>query len=391
MKIWLLVVVLVVSGIVTGIGSAVFRVRSSGWDSESLNSPLPSGVSRAPEEKAADTGPPVATVDSDVHDFGVMEASKSGTHDFVISNDGASELELTGGGTTCKCTLSKISKRKIPPGESSKITVDWKGKNNAGEFRHTATILTNDGHNPKIVLTIEGRMTGIFRSSPQELTFSRVSAGESVVGNVKLFSYVDKPLEISEHRVSDPEHLEVSIAPLSEEEIARELDAKSGKLLRVTLKSGLPLGRFMETITLDTNLDGLGPIGIPVEGIIGSDISIVGPRWSADNSTLHISVVDPAVGAEATLLIIVGGANRKEIEFKLGSVLPDMLEAELGEPTDSPDGRRVMRKLTIRVPKGSRPAVYLGPGRENLGCVSIETTSQGSPDLNVYVNFAVGG
>jgi hypothetical protein len=247
MKIWLLVVVLVVSGIVTGIGSAVFRVRSSGWDSESLNSPLPSGVSRAPAEKVAGTGPPVAVIDSDVHDFGVMEASKNGTHDFVISNDGESELELTGGGTTCKCTLSKISKRKIPPGESSTVTVDWKGKNNAGEFRHTATILTNDGHNPKIVLTIEGRMTGIFRSSPQELTFSRVSAGESVVGNVKLFSYVDKPLEISEHRVSDPEHLEVSIAPLSEGWCCGGMSRTTWHWISVDLERGI--SRLLDVFT----------------------------------------------------------------------------------------------------------------------------------------------
>ena len=68
----------------------------------------------------------------------------------------------------------------------------------------------------------------------------------------------------------------------------------------------------------------------------------------------------------------------------------DLLEAELGEPTESSDGRLVVTKLTIRVPKGSRPAAYIGPSRDNLGRISIETTPSNLPDLNVYVRFVVG-
>ena len=390
MKIWLLVVVLVVLGVVLGIGTAVVSFQSNAWDSSSLDSGSPTGGSRSRADVPT-TGEPLAVIDSAVHDFGVMEASGSGSHDFVITNGGASVLELTPGGTTCKCTLSRISKRKIPPGESAKVTVDWHGKNNAGEFRHTATVFTNDAHKPQIVLTVQGRMTGAFRASPQELTFSRITGGDSAVGTVKLFGYLDEPLEISGHRVSDPEHLEVSITSLSAEEVEKERDAKSGKLLRATVKSGLPLGRFMETITLETNVNAMATFEIPVQGTIGSEISIVGPRWSQDNSVVNLGVVDPAVGAKQTLLIRVGGVNREEVKFKLAKTVPDLLEAELGEPTKSPDGRMVVTKLTIRVPKGSRPAAYMGPSRKDLGCVSIETTSPGSPDLNVYVRFAVGG
>ena len=66
-------------------------------------------------------------------------------------------------------------------------------------------------------------------------------------------------------------------------------------------------------------------IEIPVQGIIGSEISIVGPRWYADTNTVHLGVIDPAKGLERTLLIRVGGVNRKEVKFKLGTVVPDLL------------------------------------------------------------------
>ena len=389
MKIWLLIVVCGILGVLVGIGAALVGFQSTAWDSSVLGSGSLTG-GRHPPADIPLTGEPVAAIDSSVHDFGVMEASGSGSHDFVITNGGGGVLELTPGGTTCKCTLSRISEDKVPPGESATITVHWQGKNNAGKFRHTATILTNDPHKPKIALTVQGRMTGTFRASPQELTFSRITAGESAVGTVKLFSYLDEPLEISGYEVSDPEHLEVSIAPLSEEEVAKELDAKNGKLLHVTVKSGLPLGPFIETITLDTNLKATETFEIFVQGTVGSEISIVGRKWKQDTNTLYLGAVDPAVGSGRTLLIRVGGVNRKEVKFKLGTIVPDLLEAELGEPAPSFDGRLVETKLTIRVPKGSRPAAYMGPNRENLGCVSIKTNTPGSSDLNIYVNFAVG-
>ena len=389
MRILLLVVVLGVLGVVLGIGTAVVRFQPSAWESSPLDSGPLTEVSPSPADVPI-TEEPLAVIDNAVHDFGVMGASLSGSHDFVITNRGGSVLELTAGGTTCKCTLSRISRSKVPPGELATITVDWHGKNNAGEFRHTATIITNSPSNPQIVLTVQGRMTGAFRASPGELAFSRIAAGDSAVGTVKLFSYLDEPLEIFGHQVSDPEYLEVSITPLSAEEVEREPDAKSGKLLQVTVKSGLPLGRFNETITLDMNLKTMTTFEIPVQGTVGGEISIVGPKWSQDHNVVHLGVVDPAVGAKQTILIRVGGVNRKEVEFKLGAIVPDQLEVELGEPTESADRRLVVRKLTIRVPKGSRPAAFMGPSRENLGCVSIETTSLGSPKLKVYVRFVVG-
>ena len=389
MKICLLVVVLSVSGVLLGAGVAVVRFRSTAWDSSSLYSASLGEGGRSRASTPTD-GEPLAVIDDTVHNFGVMEASQSGSHDFLISNKGLGVLELTPGATTCKCTLSRISQREVLPGESATVTVDWHGKNNAGEFRHTAAILTNDPRSFKIVLTIEGRLTGVFRASPQELTFGQITAGDSAVGTVKLFGYRDEPLEISGYQISDPEHLEASIAPLPAEEVEKEPDAKSGQLLQVTVRSGLPLGRFIETITLDIGVEAMEPFEIPVQGFIDSEILIVGPRWSSDNNMVRMGAVDPAVGAEQTLLIRVGGMNRKEVKFKLGSIVPDLLEAELGEPTESSDGRLVVTKLTVRVPKGSRPALYTGPSRDNLGCIVIEITPTGSPDLNIYVQFAVG-
>ena len=390
MRVCLLFLVLLVVGVGLGTGIAVVQVWSHSWGSQLLE-PGPLAGSSIPLEEPPEYDNPSAVVDDPVHDFGVMEASKNGTHDFVITNEGTGVLELSAGGTTCKCTLSKISQSRIRAGESANVTVEWQGKNNAGRFRHSAKINTNDVANPQIELTVQGQMTGSIGASPQELTFSRISAGDSAVGTVKLFGYLEEPLEITGHRVSDPEHVEVSVSPLPPEQVAAELGAKSGKLVRVTVKSGLPQGRFIETITLDTNIKTVETFAITVQGDIASEVSIVGPKWSQKLNALLLEGVNPAVGSEETLLIRVGGPNRTEAKFEVGKIVPDLLEAELGEPSESADGRLVVFKLTVRVPKGSRPASHLGPKRADLGCVSLESTHPSFPALNVYVRFAVGG
>ncbi len=390
MKIWLLVAVLVVVGVGLGIGVAVVQVRSNPWDSQLLESGPQAGDSLTSFDPASIDAKPSADVDNPVHDFGMMDASADGSHDFVITNNGKGDLELGPGGTTCSCTLSEISQDRVPPGESAEVTVEWHGKNNAGRFHHTAKIITNDPAKPQIELVVQGRLMGAVGAFPQELTFSRVTTGDSAVGTVKMFGYLDQPLEITGYEATAPEHLDVSVLPLSPELIEAELGAKSGKLVRVTVKSGLPLGRFNETITLKTNIEKVETFAITVQGNISSEVSVVGPRWSRDANALMMGIVDSAVGATETLLIRVGGPNRKEVGFKLTEIVPDFLEVELGEPSESPDGRLAVFKLIVRVPKGTRPASHLGPKRANLGRISFESTHPDSPDLDVYVRFAVG-
>ena len=386
MRIWLFAGLTVVFGIVVGIGSALMKFPRPDFSVEAVSK----GTPVAPPRNDSSDPQPSIVVDQDTYDFGVMDSMSVGYHDFPIKNVGNAPLTLAEGRSTCSCTIGSVGAGEVPPGGSTTVNLEWRGKKNAGPFRHSATVLTNDPTRPRVTLTVQGRMTGWLRAVPRELTFPSVAAGDSVTATVRLFSYLDDTLEIPAIQWSDHEHFEVAATPLEPDQLDAEPDVKSGQLIEVTVKSGLPLGAFRETITLETNLEKVGSFEIPVMGTVGCEISIVGPGWSSKTNVVSFGLVERDKGTERKLMIKVGGPDRKEITFRLTQVVPDLLEVKLGDTTELGAGRFVVTPLIIRVPKGSRPAMFLGPDRPNLGRITIETNHPQARQLDVYVRFAVG-
>jgi hypothetical protein len=120
-----------------------------------------------------------AKVDEQHYDFGTMQRGTSKSHDFKITNLGDAPLKLRGGTTTCKCTLSEVSEKPIPPGESTKVHVQWAAKADNGPFRQTANVLTNDPLNSTLELTVEGKIMSASGVEPPDLLFDKIPVGES--------------------------------------------------------------------------------------------------------------------------------------------------------------------------------------------------------------------
>jgi hypothetical protein len=386
MRIWLLAVATIVIGIGIGIGSALIKYPSVDFSLEAVSQGTPVVVPPVDLSNPE----PRAVVDQETHNFGVMDSVSIGHHDFVITNAGNAPLTLAEGASTCSCTIGSVGADEVPPGGSTTVNLEWRGKKNAGPFRHSATVLTNDPTRPRVTLTVQGRMTGWLRAVPRELAFPSVSAGNSVTGTVRLFSYLDDTFKIPAVEWSDHGHFEVATRPIEPDQLADEPDVKSGYLVEVTVKPGLPLGGFRETITLQTNIEKVGAFEIPVMGTIGSEISIVGPGWDPETNIASLGLIEPDQGIERKLMIKVGGPNPKEITFQPPQWVPDLLDVELGDTTELGGGRFAMTPLFIRVHKGSHPAMYLGPERPNLGRITIETNHPQAPQLEIYVRFAVG-
>jgi len=82
---------------------------------------------------------------------------------------------------------------------------------------------------------------------PSAVTFSQLPASESAASEVRIYAYRDDHLTIRGETFSDPataDKFDVSVTPLTADQLREEADARSGVLLRITAKPGLPLGRF---------------------------------------------------------------------------------------------------------------------------------------------------
>lgn len=392
-----LIVLLLVAivGIVGGFVLAYVQVQASSARTSLRAEEL---IKRAPASETA-AGPekllPKVVVDNEVFDFGTMDKSGRSSHEFVISNAGEAPLLLIKGKTTCKCTMAKLERESVMPGEATKIKIEWTAREYLGPFEQIATIQTNDPRRPEIELKIKGWTTTMLQFVPDELVLGSVSAGRSASAKVRLLAHAKEPVEITGHECAEPETAEyfaVNVTPLSAEELKGETNVKSGYLIDVVLKPGLPQGAFQQTIRFNTTLATAKTVELPVKGLIGSDISILGRGWDKDKGLLTIGLVDGGGGAKRTLRLVAHGPHRKGLVLKVSEVWPaDSLVAKLGKTTDINRGTATQTPLEIEIPKGSRPANHLASKQGKPGRIVLESNHKLVPKIVILVQFAVEG
>ena len=392
MRILVTVILALVLGIGAGVGTATLRLRSSAWDGD----PAASGGFRGRRavDRAQSGGK--AHLSELEFDFGTMDITAEGAHDFVITNVGEGPLHVESGETSCGCALSEIDRSELAPGESTTITLTWHADGRVGPYRHTATVLTSDPEQSRITLTVSGRITQTVRAVPRELVFSQVVVGEPAEGEVQLFCNLDEPLEVLSWEFSEAEeapYFNVAVQPLSPEQLESDPDAKSGYRVAVTLKPGLPQGSFRQTIVLNTNLDNVPEVSIPVRGVISGDISVVaiGSALETDRNIVMLGTVDASQGVRRQLLLVVRGQYRDMVAFEPVYVFPDWLEVTVGETSQIGGGTVTQTPLWIAIPEDAPPAVHLGSEQGRLGEVRLKTNHPKTPELRIRLRFAVEG
>ncbi|MCE5302167.1 MAG: DUF1573 domain-containing protein [Planctomycetaceae bacterium] len=374
-------------GVALGFGVAQFRLRSAVWDPQSVQSV------EAPPQK--NTGPsPKVVVDRADFEFGTLDMTGRGVHDFVLTNRGDATLVLAKGETSCRCAVSELAHEKVLPGESTKVRLTWKPTDESGPYRQTAVILTNDPDRPRVTLTVSGEIVVAARFAPSSLVFSRLTPDQSTSGSVRLFGYAEEPLRVLDQSWASADtasYFEANLQPLSDEEIKAEPNAHSGLLVRVTIKPGLPPGAVRQELVLKTNLKSASKQTLPIEGMVGGEIAVVGPGWNPNTNVLNLGQVPRHEGARRQLLLVVRGTNRKNVQFQVAEVTPATLKATLGPRREINHGAVVQFPLTISVPPDGPPANHLGSQQGRYGEVLLKTTHPNVPRVRILVRFAVEG
>lgn len=350
----------------------------------------------APVTAFADRSGPQVAVDAEKHDFGKVDVGVTGRHSFVFTNTGNEPLELTRGRSTCGCCTCvctvRLPEDAVAPGESAKVTLEWKSKLYVGSFRQTATILTNDPDRREVRLLVTGRFTGPVGVVPSELSFSSVRLGHAATAEVRLYNYLDQTLKITSCEFSNPQNakfFDVAREPLTAEQLRKEGEARGGYLVRIALKPGLPAGAFHQTIVFKTASKSVPTVKIPVQGLVVSDVSIAGRGWNAQTGVLTMGTVKSNEGTKWPLVIVIRGPHAKDADLKPTRIVPDMLRVELGPTRHTAEKAISMTRLTIRIPPGSEPSTHLGAGRGKPGQITLQTKHPEVPKLNIQVRFAV--
>jgi hypothetical protein len=372
-------------GVLGGGAVAYVEVRNDPDALDKLSAAPATGV------KAGDKEAPHVVVDQPHYDFGTMQRGTSKSHEFVIRNTGNAPLKIRNGGTTCKCTLSKVADESIPAGGSTMVKLEWTAKADGGPFRQTATILTNDPTQSQVELAVDGQILALSNVEPAEFLFDKLSVGEKKSVQVYVMAMLQDELSVTEPQISDPtvrDKFDVKIEPVEPSALPNKL-AKRGYRVTMSSKEGLPVGRFHSWLTLHTDLPDAGKIEIPIAGQVVGDISVTGVTgWNSEESLLTIGSVKSSEGGQGKVFLSVRGPGAADIKFDVKSKEPDVLKVTLGAPKKLKE-TLVQVPVTIDIPPGTKPMVHLDTAQGEAARIVFSTSHPKIKELSLSVRFAV--
>lgn len=140
-------------------GYVVDRVRIFLNDDKTTNYRM--AVSARIEEKFDETAKanaPKAVFQNEEFDFKNMKQGEKVSTEFILKNEGKSNLIIRKTKASCGCTAVAPDNNVIAPGESGKIKATFNSAGKKGVQNKTITVITNDPEKSTIVLKIKGEV-----------------------------------------------------------------------------------------------------------------------------------------------------------------------------------------------------------------------------------------
>ncbi|MEZ6098237.1 MAG: DUF1573 domain-containing protein [Pirellulaceae bacterium] len=337
--------------------------------------------------------PRILIDDATTFNFGVMDRGQEGQHTFEIKNIGAAPLTVEMLNKTCKCTNVEVDPTTpVAPGDICRVVVHWRAESYTAEYRHGATLGTNDPSNPMIELTVEGRVQPNIRAEPMSVAMTNVLVHETRKASFIVFAYRDENLQVLDHHwlnLENDRNFDLEIHPLDPEIVKSEPGALSGVQVDVTLKPGLPLGQFHQDLQLVTNASGVAELSLFISGNIVGDITLSGRNLIGEKNLLKWGGIPSGEGGTTVVNALIKGPHRDEINLSVVEVFPEnTLQVTVEEARMVGSVKMVPIKITV--PAGAETInCYGNDDASPMGRIVLATGHPDMDRLQLDVRFAV--
>ncbi|MGE5498695.1 MAG: DUF1573 domain-containing protein, partial [Syntrophothermus sp.] len=133
-------------------------VLSNAKGNEDLRLSFTANVLKADAAPQAAASKSKLVFDSYQHDFGRMEEGKVVEWKADFKNTGTGLLEIKDIRTSCGCTAAVPSGRKIEPGKTGNLRIEFDSSNKSGQLSRTITIISNDPEKPEQTIVINAEV-----------------------------------------------------------------------------------------------------------------------------------------------------------------------------------------------------------------------------------------
>jgi hypothetical protein len=332
---------------------------------------------------SATHGVPKAVVEQTEHYLGFLDPAEQCAHVFMIRNEGQAPLKLTRGGTSCKCTMSELPDRPIPPGGTAEVRVASKIAQQSGDFAHSATIFTNDPNRKRVRLLLHGTIRKYVAADPKRIVLSAMRREEARSVGATLYSQVWESFRV-EDVTSTLDGLNWQIGPADPETLS-EWKARSGYRLEVAVPPNLPAGNFWHELEMSVVPGDGSPartFSLDVTGSVLSRITIYGPKLLG-GKILKLGTIPEGEGARERLTMKVRDDHRRLLIERVETD-PEFLQVEV-VPLDSGNEDLGLYRIDVEIP----PDAPIGDFISHPGEFRIVSDHPKLPVLALKVAFAV--
>jgi hypothetical protein len=179
------VTLLIVAGTLGGIASGLAQTKASSPPTTSVRPPEASGAKIQFAELA--------------RDFGRLSSGDVVRHDFVFTNTGTATLEITDVRPGCGCTTAGSWDRRVEPGKTGVIPVQFNSTGFNGTVSKTVIVICNDPAQTNVVLQVKGLIWKPIEITPAMAVFNVFSEGQTNDTRIlRIVNHLDDPIELSD-------------------------------------------------------------------------------------------------------------------------------------------------------------------------------------------------
>ncbi len=292
-------------------------------------------------------------------------------HSFVFTNIGTATLEILDVRPGCGCTTAGTWDRKVEPGKTGSIPLEFNSSNFGGSVLKQATVTCNDPAQSNVVLHIKGTVWKPIDIVPMMAVFNvsdETQTNDTKV--VRIVSNLDEPLSLSDLQCTNRSFR----AELKTLQPGKEFD------LYITALAPFTSPSFIAPVTLKTSSTNMPLINVSAYVVVQQPVIVTpnqillgpGPFTNAVRQVVSIR----SVGTNALVLsdasVSVPGAAVKVQEtqpgraFNLAVDFPVGFQIKPGEAVELSVKSNHPKFALIKIPvfqtqRSPGPAVFPGP------------------------------
>jgi hypothetical protein len=210
-------------------------------------------------------GDPVLKMSADEWKFGEVWYGEMPTYDLTLTNTGDKPINITRVRGSCSCTVPALKKNVLEPGESTTVKVTFNSMKKQGVVTSTVTVESDDPIRPVQTFRLSGTVKRVIEMSPiSGLRFLETKQDVTLSGDITLTNMYTGEFK-PEVQSTGSEFFKAEVK-----------EVKPNKEYQVHVESvgELPWGPTRAIITLDTGMERMPKVQIPVTANIRARVSI---------------------------------------------------------------------------------------------------------------------